>query len=209
MGPALSDCLSSYLRQKDSIPAEATLGYITSAFSEDHQIKQCTALGPSANRQLGSTGRTDSKGELQEVLKQSFAAYIDNMQVAQPQPSFMFQPTVRDGLEGGDYLLPPIASDKQYTLVLDLDETLVHYEQAEGEAGRFMIRPYARQFLQRLSEYYEIVIFTAAVRDYADFIIDELEVEGRTKHVSFRLYREHTSFFNNIYHKVETSDSRT
>ena len=121
----------------------------------------------------------------------------------------MFQPSVRDGHEGGDYLLPAIASDKQYTLVLDLDETLVHYEQTEGEAGRFMIRPYARQFLQLLSQYYEIVIFTAAVRDYADFIIDELEVTGRTKHVSYRLYREHTSFFNNIYHQVETSDSRT
>jgi len=40
--------------------------------------------------------------------------------------------------------LPPIASNKKYTLVLDLDETLVHYFE---ERNTVLIRPYATQFL--------------------------------------------------------------
>lgn len=43
--------------------------------------------------------------------------------------------------------------DKLYTLVLDLDETLVHYEQFEypnqqDEDGELFIRPYAEEFLE-------------------------------------------------------------
>jgi CTD small phosphatase-like protein 2 len=48
--------------------------------------------------------------------------------------------------------------------VLDLDETLIHYED-QGTQGRFLIRPYAYQFLSEMSKYYEIIIFTAAMQD--------------------------------------------
>lgn len=59
--------------------------------------------------------------------------------------------------------LPPVAPDI-YTLVLDLDETLVHFEEI-GDAGQFFIRPFANEFLDELSELYEIVIFTAAMQE--------------------------------------------
>jgi TFIIF-interacting CTD phosphatase-like protein len=60
--------------------------------------------------------------------------------------------------------------DKVYTLVLDLDETLIHFEldedgDAEEEPGYYLIRPGAMNFLTELSQYYEIVIFTAAMPD--------------------------------------------
>ena len=51
-----------------------------------------------------------------------------------------------------------------YTLVLDLDETLIHYDE-DDEAGAFYIRPGALSFLQELSFFYEIVVFTAAMPD--------------------------------------------
>lgn len=59
-----------------------------------------------------------------------------------------------------------------YTLVLDLDETLIHFEidpeDPDGD-GYYNIRPGALSFLGVLSNYYEIVIFTAAMPDVSLF----------------------------------------
>jgi CTD small phosphatase-like protein 2 len=61
--------------------------------------------------------------------------------------------------------------DDIYTLVLDLDETLIHFEidedidPSEEEPGYYLIRPGALKFLVELSDYYEIVVFTAAMPD--------------------------------------------
>lgn len=71
---------------------------------------------------------------------------------------------------GGYEALPPVsppylpsAKDPNgYCLVLDLDETLVHYYETNGE-GAFRIRPGCEKFLKEMSELYEVVIFTAAM----------------------------------------------
>jgi len=92
--------------------------------------------------------------------------------------------------------LPAKASsiDEVYTLVLDLDETLIHFEVDEDEAseepGYYLIRPGALRFLNELSEYYEIVVFTAAMPDYADWILDNID---RKNSITHRLYRQHTT----------------
>ena len=52
-----------------------------------------------------------------------------------------------------------------------------------------MVRPFCIEFLAELSQYYEIVVFTAGVQEYADWVIDQIDQEARIKH---RLYREHT-----------------
>ncbi len=70
-----------------------------------------------------------------------------------------------------------------YTLVLDLDETLIHLEcdDEENVSGDghdinnedsvyYLIRPGAIRFLNELSKYYEIVIFTAAMPDVSYII---------------------------------------
>jgi hypothetical protein len=46
------------------------------------------------------------------------------------------------------YVLPGISSRYEYSLVLDLDETLVHFEQSER---KFKIRPNCITFLKSLS----------------------------------------------------------
>jgi hypothetical protein len=51
-----------------------------------------------------------------------------------------------------------------YTLVLDLDETLVHYVEEDGMAF-VQIRPGTENFLNELKDYFEIVVFTAALSD--------------------------------------------
>lgn len=93
------------------------------------------------------------------------------------------------------YLQSP--SDKKYTLVLDMDETLVHYIDSQTN-GKYLARPYVQEFLEGLDKYYEIVIFTAAVKDYADWILDDLD---KNKVISKRLYRNHTIPAGNYFLK--------
>ena len=45
------------------------------------------------------------------------------------------------------------------------------------------------QFLIETSKYYEVVIFTAALPDYANFILDIIDKKNS---ISYKLYREHT-----------------
>ena len=56
-----------------------------------------------------------------------------------------------------------IDESEVYTLVLDLDETLIHYECDDTDGDYYLIRPGAIKFLKELALDYEIVIFTAAM----------------------------------------------
>ena len=104
-------------------------------------------------------------------------------------------------------LLPKMSPDgPEYTLVLDLDETLIHYiDQSESTKDSedngfhyFNVRPYATQMLKTLSKYYEIVVFTAGTQDYADMIINNLP---GNENIKYRLYRRHTIQENDVYIK--------
>ena len=90
------------------------------------------------------------------------------------------------------------------TLVLDLDETLVHSNLGDEDGTpdftfpvRFnnethvvnvRIRPYLEEFMKRVSKKFEVVIFTASQKVYADKLLDHLDPE----HVYFshRLFRD-------------------
>ncbi|EGR26975.1 NLI interacting factor-like phosphatase family protein, putative [Ichthyophthirius multifiliis] len=93
--------------------------------------------------------------------------------------------------------IPPQKNPEKYTLVLDLDETLVHYQEME-DGGQFLVRPYAEQFLEEMAQYYEIVIFTAALSEYANFILDIIDSK---QIISYKLYRQHTALHENSYVK--------
>jgi len=90
------------------------------------------------------------------------------------------------------YLPPKEQGDREFTLVLDLDETLIHFNDNGGMESFFLIRPGCREFLAELAPLYEIVIFTAAMQDYADSVLDQLDPEGKL--IKHRLYRQHTTF---------------
>ncbi|EOY27905.1 Haloacid dehalogenase hydrolase domain-containing protein [Theobroma cacao] len=100
-------------------------------------------------------------------------------------------------------LLPPLASDKKRTIVLDLDETLVHsspdpppplYDftikpNIDGERMNFYVlkRPGVDEFLEAISKKYEVVVFTAGLEPYASTLLDILDPKGLISH---RLYRD-------------------
>jgi len=71
--------------------------------------------------------------------------------------------------------LPSNKSGKLYTLVLDLDETLIHYNERKGIMG---LRPAAESFLRLMEKFYEIVIFTAATEDYTEWAFSFFDKEA-------------------------------
>ncbi|KAF3762244.1 hypothetical protein M406DRAFT_63216 [Cryphonectria parasitica EP155] len=103
-----------------------------------------------------------------------------------------------------EWLLPPIQSHLKgrKCLVLDLDETLVHSSfkilhqadftipvEIEGNYHNVYVikRPGVDQFMKRVGELYEVVVFTASVSKYGDPLLDQLDIHGVVHH---RLFRE-------------------
>jgi Dullard-like phosphatase family protein len=107
--------------------------------------------------------------------------------------------------------LQPILSNKK-TLILDLDETLIHCDidfmfprhdkilSLENPSEQtntlipLILRPELKEFLEFCSENFEVILFTASCSDYADLIINFIDPEG--KYFSRRLYRESCLFVN-------------
>ena len=87
-------------------------------------------------------------------------------------------------------LLPEINPKYNYTLVLDIDETLVHFFFTSMN-GMFFVRPYCFEFLNELNKYYEIVTFTNGMKNYADHILNLLDINDNI--IKYRLYRQHVS----------------
>ena len=90
-------------------------------------------------------------------------------------------------------------------LLFDLDETLAHCVRQENpdrppdvklpitlasgkvmEAG-FNVRPYTKECLELANKYYEVAVFTASHKWYADVILDYIDPDH--KYFQHRLYR--------------------
>ena len=82
--------------------------------------------------------------------------------------------------------------NKRYTLVLDIDQTLVNVtiNQHDSSRGLCKFRPGLLYFLKALKPYYEIISFTTNTKDYSDAIISQIEL-GK-KIFDYNLYREHS-----------------
>lgn len=91
------------------------------------------------------------------------------------------------------------------TLVVDLDETLVFSTlkkcpcdadlevRSEGVTGHVYVRyrPFLLEFLDFVSQLFEVVVFTASSACYAEVLLDRLEKEVGHEVFSARLYRDH------------------
>lgn len=99
--------------------------------------------------------------------------------------------------------LPPLVSPEKKTIFLDLDETLVHSNPnpppekydfivrpvIDGHRVEFYVlkRPFMDEFLDFLSDKFEVVVFTAGLKEYASLVLDRIDRKGLISH---RLYRD-------------------
>jgi CTD small phosphatase-like protein 2 len=58
-------------------------------------------------------------------------------------------------------------------LVLDLDETLIY----SRKPGKIRIRPFTRDFIEKMSKYYTLVVFTAGSLNYAKRVLQVIDLK--------------------------------
>ena len=97
---------------------------------------------------------------------------------------------------------PPL---KKYSLILDLDETLIHFSIKNSKEGELYLRPYLTDFLLSVSKIYEIIIFTAGLKEYANLVLNIIEKKIGKKIFDYRLFREHTIIDDNQNHIKDLS----
>lgn len=113
------------------------------------------------------------------------------------------------------YLLAPVLNQdlNKKCVVIDLDETLVHSSfkpisnadfvvpvEIEGTVHQVYVlkRPYVDEYLKKMGELFECVLFTASLAKYADPVADLLDRWGVFR---YRLFRESCVFHRGNYVK--------
>lgn len=90
--------------------------------------------------------------------------------------------------------------ERPYTLVLSLEDLLVHSEWSREHGWRMAKRPGVDYFLRYLNQYYELVIFTSVPSMIGEPIIKKLDP---FRIVMWPLFREATRFRKGEYIKVK------
>jgi len=161
------------------------------------------------------------KSFAQQKMASSFQYTIDNVPFESVEASYNFPGNYQNYISRVLPSLAPLANldfqkhiqerivllpeyNKKKTLILDLDETLIHadfdgrYENHDQRINfiydgqelsvNIFLRPGVLEFLKAVTEIFEIFIFTASKKEYANAVLDFLDTEKKIfKH---RLYRD-------------------
>ena len=111
------------------------------------------------------------------------------------------------GVNRPSYFLPPINKKYKYTLILDLDETLIYLKNKINISNNdkflnnpfsssiLILRPGLIDFLKKMKQIYELIIFSSGTLDYIMPILKIIEKKG--KFFEYILYRKHISLLKN------------
>ncbi|ONM40032.1 CTD-phosphatase-like protein [Zea mays] len=175
--------------------------------SDDAVLADNVTTDPDETSLYLRTKPTDSETESSSDAGDVETEYLDQKLLSRCLPDLM-------DVDSPNHLLKTPVRTKHVTLVLDLDETLVHSTLDQCDSADFTLevffnmknhtvyvkkRPYLKVFLEKVAQMFELVIFTASQRIYAEQLIDKLDPDG--KYISRRIYRESCIFSDGCYTK--------
>ncbi len=97
------------------------------------------------------------------------------------------------------FVLPPMDTKKyKFSIVIELDETLVHYCE-ENENYYAKVRYGSENFLKNISNFFEIIIVSTSGKEYSNIIIDNLNKDDKC-------YVEHRIFIEDFNENQSLSD---
>ncbi|KAK4420835.1 Mitochondrial import inner membrane translocase subunit TIM50 [Sesamum alatum] len=177
----------------------ATAGYATYAYSLDEIDRKTKALRASANYTTGDDA--SSLDKFQAYLRAAAMTvpaklvdiYLDLRRLAEEQVRGFTEPT-------SDKLLPDLHPLEQhvFTLVLDLNETLIYSDWKRDRGWRTFKRPGVDAFLEHLAQFYEIVVYSDQLSMYVDPVVERLD----TKHcIRYRLSRGATRYIDGKHYR--------
>ncbi|XP_072952275.1 mitochondrial import inner membrane translocase subunit TIM50 [Typha angustifolia] len=174
-------------------------GYVTYAYSLD-ELDQKT-----------STFRKNSKYAVGEDASgfEKFRAMLYSAAMKVPVKTIELYLDIRSNLEeqvrgftepSSDKLLPDLHPQEQhvFTLVLDLNETLVYSDWQRERGWRTFKRPGVDAFLEHLAKFYEIVVYSDQLNMYVDPVIERLDQKGC---IRYRLSRAATKYENGKHYR--------
>ncbi|AQK96836.1 uncharacterized protein [Zea mays] len=175
--------------------------------SDDAVPADNVTMDPDETSLYLQTKPTDSETESSSAAGDVETEYLDLKLLSRCMPDLM-------DVDSPNCLSKTPVKKKHVTLVLDLDETLVHSTLDHCDNADFTLevffnmknhtvyvrkRPYLKMFLEKVAQMFEVVIFTASQRVYAEQLIDKLDPDG--KYISRRIYRESCVFSDGCYTK--------
>ena len=110
-----------------------------------------------------------------EEINYFFKDYI--YVVNNPEGSILpqvFRP-IHPNMQCQNYPFIKTPNKKRYSLILDLNETLISLRYADDSKGLIRVRPFLYQFLDTISINYELILFTGSSEKYTNSIVEVLE----------------------------------
>ena len=83
--------------------------------------------------------------------------------------------------------------EKKYTLVLDINDTLLNIQYGENDNIQANLRPGLFSFLGAIKPLYELVSFTTETKEYSEMILKE--IEKNRKYFDYNLYKDHATLY--------------
>ena len=161
---------------------------------------------PKEKLHLFSQQAVNSKINYSPALKNNFVSFQHMHILDNDNPNRSFLMT--------NISATPGKAKKKKTLILDIDETLVHSSfipfirtpdislnlsiNGINKIIYVLKRPHVDEFLKELSNIFEIITFTASISQYASPLLDQLD---KYKIVNYRLFRQHCKYEKGIYIK--------
>ena len=128
--------------------------------------------------------------------------FIDNNNISNRNSKRIKLNIIENKIE--KYLLPKIKSNYKYSLVLDLDETLICIKRDSNNKIKhnkfnnlmtLILRPGLLDFLHKMKKLYELILFSLGTSEYVSPIIKN--IEKKEKFFEHILYREHVTYDDN------------